>query len=84
MTNSAYRTRCRRCGTVVYDGQWIPPADRFTIEQDHRDTCPADIVPIANAARNPLARLERSHLKLREQDQPLRPYRTNLAMVRQS
>jgi hypothetical protein len=46
MKNGAYCTKCRRCSSVVYDGPWISPAERLRLQQDHRSSCPADVIPI--------------------------------------
>jgi len=46
MRNGAYRTQCRRCSSVVYDGPWILPTERLQLQQDHRKSCTADIISI--------------------------------------
>ena len=46
MTNSAYRTQCRRRKTIVYDGKWTSPAEPLGLHKKHRGMCPADVIPI--------------------------------------
>ncbi len=59
MTNSAYRTQCRRCKTIVYDGKWISPAERLGLHREHRGMCPADVIPIQGPRRDlPTCQLE--------------------------
>jgi len=39
MNEGYFRTQCRHCGDLVYEGPWIPPQRRHHIHQDHRTTC---------------------------------------------
>lgn len=63
MENGTYRTQCRRCGALVYDGVWIPPVERLRLQHDHRDLCPADVIPLERASttvKGPAGKVDKS------------------------
>ncbi|MDE8649718.1 hypothetical protein PXH69_32620 [Rhodococcus qingshengii] len=39
MNEGYFRTQCRHCGDLVYEGPWIPPHKRHHIHHAHRTTC---------------------------------------------
>lgn len=53
MSDGHYRTQCRRCDTLVYDGPWIPPNQRLRIHEHHRTTCTATTPPQLDAVPHP-------------------------------
>ena len=36
-----FSPRCRHCGDLVYEGDWITPRERHEVQQHHRELCSA-------------------------------------------
>lgn len=47
-----YRTQCRRCNAIVYDGSWITPPERRALHEHHRTICPSPAAYTKASARD--------------------------------
>jgi hypothetical protein len=39
MSEGYFRTQCRECDLLVYEGPWIPPRERHLLHEHHRTLC---------------------------------------------
>ncbi|SCC70229.1 hypothetical protein GA0061093_13517 [Rhodococcus qingshengii] len=39
MSEGYFRTQCRECDLLVYEGPWIPPRERHLLHEHHRALC---------------------------------------------
>ncbi len=39
MDDSYFRSQCKVCDLVVYEGPWLSPPQRLSVQEHHRDVC---------------------------------------------
>lgn len=87
MSEGYFRTQCRGCDLLVYEGPWIPPRERHLLHERHRALCtsaPATTTaPTAvNAAPAPLFLLPTEHREPRPRTSPSSAKNTLLQRAR--
>lgn len=90
MSEGYFRTQCRGCDFLVYEGPWIPPRERQLLHEHHRALCtsapptsPTTTAPPAvNTVPAPLFLLPTEHRKPRQRTSPSSAKNTLLQRVR--
>ncbi|SCC64056.1 hypothetical protein GA0061093_11748 [Rhodococcus qingshengii] len=71
MSEGYFRTQCRGCDLLVYEGPWIPPRERQHLHERHRALCttpsttpPTPALTAVNTVPVPLFLLRTEHREL--------------------